>query len=159
MEKKKCKKCKEEIDKDAKKCPHCGSKQGFPTWAIVLIVIVVIGILAGGSGSDSSIDSSKKKDGGQVKSSEKFTLLDHKVSDESNEYFTYIEGRVKNNRSTDMSYVEITFTTYDKEGNTLGTCLDNNSGLNANGTWKFKAVCTEGVGKIDHYELKEITGY
>ena len=71
----------------------------------------------------------------------------------------YIEGKIKNNRDRDMSYVQVTFTTYDAEGNTLGTCLDNNSGLQANGTWKFKAICSEGVDKIDHYELKEITGY
>lgn len=47
---KQCKKCKEQIDKKAKKCPKCGSKQGIPTWIIIVIVILVIGIIIGGSG-------------------------------------------------------------------------------------------------------------
>ncbi|MBR2678195.1 MAG: zinc ribbon domain-containing protein [Bacilli bacterium] len=159
METKKCKKCQEEINKKAKKCPKCGSKQGMPTWLIVVIVIIVISIIAS-TGESSSSSPSKKKEGGSAKdTNEKFTLLEHQKSDESNQYFMYIEGKIKNNRDRDMSYVQVTFTTYDAEGNTLGTCLDNNSGLQANGTWKFKAICSEGVDKIDHYELKEITGY
>ncbi len=159
METKKCKKCQEEINKKAKKCPKCGSKQGMPIWLIVVIVIVVISIIAS-AGESSSSSPSKKKEGGSAKdTNEKFTLLEHQKSDESNQYFMYIEGKIKNNRDRDMSYVQVTFTTYDAEGNTLGTCLDNNSGLQANGTWKFKAICSEGVDKIDHYELKEITGY
>ena len=159
METKKCKKCQEEINKKAKKCPKCGSKQGMSIWLIVVIVIVVISIIAS-AGESGSSSPSKKKEGGSAKdTNEKFTLLEHQKSDESNQYFMYIEGKIKNNRDRDMSYVQVTFTTYDAEGNTLGTCLDNNSGLQANGTWKFKAICSEGVDKIDHYELKEITGY
>ncbi len=157
-----CRFCKEEIAMEAKKCPKCGSKLvGTPWWVILLIILVVCIILASVSDSDSSSsESSKKKEGGSTKSvAEKFTLLDHKVSDESNEYFMYIEGRIKNNRDKDFSYVQVSFTTFDKEGNTIGTCLDNNSGLNANGTWKFKAICSDDVKKIDHYELKEITGW
>ena len=47
----------------------------------------------------------------------------------------------------------------DAEGNVIGSCLDNINNLDANGTWKFKAICTENPDQIDHYELKEITGY
>lgn len=163
-----CKKCQEEINAKAKVCPKCGSKQGMPKWLIVLIVIVVIGIIASAGGGDSSSSNKSSTEGGTTDNKnggststakEKFTLVEHKVSDESNQYFMYIEGIIKNNKDRDMSYVQVTFTTYDAEGNTLGTCLDNNSGLNANGTWKFKAICSESVDKIDHYELKEITGY
>lgn len=69
----------------------------------------------------------------------------------------YIEGYIKNNAEKDYSYVQVEFTAYDSEGNTLGTCLDNNSGLEAQGRWKFKAMCTEEVDKIASYKLKEIT--
>ena len=157
MEKmKQCKHCNEQVAKSAKVCPKCGGKLGMPLWAKILIVIVIIGAIGGLSGETTS----NKKEGGSTKSAnEKFTLLEHSVSDESNQYFMYIEGKIKNNRDRDMTYVQVTFITYDAEGNTLGTCLDNNSGLQANGTWKFKAICSEGVDKIDHYELKEITGY
>ena len=88
----------------------------------------------------------------------KFELVEHYISDESNYYVTYIEGKVQYNRSDPLSYVQITFITYDSEGNTIGTCIDNNSGLAGNGTWRFKAVCFDNSG-MDHYELKEITGF
>lgn len=42
MEKKQCKKCKEEINKKAKKCPKCGANQGMPLWAKLLIIIGII---------------------------------------------------------------------------------------------------------------------
>lgn len=51
---KQCKKCRSFIDKKAKKCPNCGSKQGLPIWAIILIVIVAIGVLSSLGKDDSS---------------------------------------------------------------------------------------------------------
>ena len=42
METKQCKYCKEQIAKDAKRCPKCGGKFGMPTWAKILIVVVII---------------------------------------------------------------------------------------------------------------------
>ena len=53
VETKQCKKCKEQINKNAKKCPHCGAKQGFPIWLIVIIVLIGIGIISGGESDDS----------------------------------------------------------------------------------------------------------
>ena len=54
-ETKQCKKCKEEINKKAKKCPHCGAKQGLPIWLIIIIVILAIGIISslGGNSEES----------------------------------------------------------------------------------------------------------
>lgn len=37
-----CKYCKEEIPKNAKRCPKCGGKFGIPGFIKVIIVIVVI---------------------------------------------------------------------------------------------------------------------
>jgi len=42
METKKCKYCKEEIDKNAKRCPKCGGKFGLPLIVKILIVIFII---------------------------------------------------------------------------------------------------------------------
>jgi hypothetical protein len=39
---KKCRYCNTDIDKVDKICPNCKRKQGFPTWAIVLIVAFFI---------------------------------------------------------------------------------------------------------------------
>ncbi len=48
-----CKKCKEEINKKAKRCPKCGAKQGMPVWLIIVIAVVVIAVFANlGGGSD-----------------------------------------------------------------------------------------------------------
>lgn len=52
---KECKKCKEKINKKAKKCPHCGTKQGIPKWIIVILVIIVFGIIFGGN-SDNEVN-------------------------------------------------------------------------------------------------------
>lgn len=42
MKTKKCKYCKEEIAKNAKRCPKCGGKLGMPGWIKVIIVLVVV---------------------------------------------------------------------------------------------------------------------
>lgn len=68
----------------------------------------------------------------------------------------YVEGIIKNNGTNDYDYVQVTFTTYDKDGNTIGSCLDNNSGLSGNGTWKFKAICSGEATEITTYELEEL---
>lgn len=57
VEMKQCKKCKEQINKAAKKCPKCGSNQGMPIWLIVIIVIIVLGIFSGGGESENSTNS------------------------------------------------------------------------------------------------------
>ena len=41
MKTKKCKHCKEEIAKDAKRCPKCGGKQGMPGWTKAIIIIII----------------------------------------------------------------------------------------------------------------------
>lgn len=42
METKKCKYCKEDIAKNAKRCPKCGGKLGIPAWIKATIIILVI---------------------------------------------------------------------------------------------------------------------
>jgi hypothetical protein len=59
---KKCKKCREEIDIKAKKCPHCRANQGIPVWLIIIIVIFGLGIIANiGDNSDNKSSNSKAK--------------------------------------------------------------------------------------------------
>lgn len=42
MDTKECKYCKEQIAKDAKRCPKCGGKFGMPVWAKIIIILVII---------------------------------------------------------------------------------------------------------------------
>lgn len=155
---KKCKHCQSEIDSKAKICPNCRKKQGLPTWAIVLIVIVVIMILGGAMGGGEGSESTDNKEKTPTSKKAALVLEDgHTGYPDEYGFAYYIEGYVKNNSDKDYSYVQVEFTTYDAEGNTLGSCLDNNSGLEANGRWKFKAICSGEAEKIASYKFKEIT--
>lgn len=42
METKKCKHCKEDIAKSAKRCPKCGGKLGIPAWIKAIIILVIM---------------------------------------------------------------------------------------------------------------------
>lgn len=156
---KKCKYCQTEIDDKAKVCPNCRKKQGMPKWVIAIIVIIVIAIVgsAAGGSSDSSKGTSKEKTNTTTKQEALVLEEGHTGSPDEYGMAYYIEGYIKNTSSKEFSYVQVEFTSYDSEGNTLGTCLDNNSGLEASGRWKFKAICTSDADKIASYKLKEIT--
>lgn len=155
---KKCKYCQSEIDINAKVCPKCGKKQGMPIWLIIIIIILAIIVIASLGSSETN---NKEEQTGTTSKTKENVVLEEGHTGSLDEYgtFYYINGYVKNNSDKDYSYVGIEFTTYDNEGNTLGTCLDNNSSLEANGRWKFSAICTDDVKNIASYKLKEITKY
>lgn len=58
-----CKHCKEEIAKNAKRCPKCGGKLGMPGWAKALIIIGIIIFCIGGcvSSFSSAVDDAIKE--------------------------------------------------------------------------------------------------
>ena len=148
---KKCKYCQSEIDAKAKVCPICKKKLGMPKWLVILIVLLVIGIGVAASGN--SDDSAK----GETEKKERFTYV---ISSEyDNSFSHYIEGTVTNNNDKDYSYVQIEFICYDKDGNNLGTAIDNTNNLLGNQTWKFKAMGLFTDSKTDHCDFHEITGW
>ncbi len=154
-----CKYCKSDINSKAKVCPNCGKKQGMPGCLIAIIIFIVIIVIVAISSSGTS-DNNDSGTTGTTTNEEKFTLVEvTSAAPDDYNFAYYIEGSIKNNMDKDYDYVQVTFTTYDADGNTLGTCLDNNSGLEANGTWKFKAICLDSVEQISSYKLKEITGW
>ena len=68
-----------------------------------------------------------------------------------------ITGTVKNNSSNEYGYVQIEFNLYDKDGNQIGTAMDNINNLEQNGSWKFNTLIIEdGVKDV---KFKGITGY
>lgn len=155
---KKCKHCQSEIDDKARVCPNCGKKQGKPILLIIIIVIIIIAVIATlGGGGETENEPSQT---GTIEKKENLVLEDG-YSGSLDEYgaLYYIDGYVKNNSDKDYEYVQIEFTAYDSEGNTLGSCYDNTSSLEADGRWKFKASCVDETDKIASYKLKEITGY
>lgn len=145
---KKCKYCQQDIDKKAKICPHCRKKQSkFPKWIIILLAFIVIIAVAVDSASE---EAQKEK--------EKFS---YEVTNEYTDAIGahYIEGIVKNNNDKNYSYLQVEFVCYDKDGNNLGTALDNTNNLGANETWKFKAFLLSTNGTVDNCKYKEVTGW
>lgn len=62
----------------------------------------------------------------------------------------YIEGSWVNNRDKDYDYFQIEFICYDKDGNNLGTAMDNTNNLLGKQTRKYKAMAMiSDTNKID----------
>ena len=68
-----------------------------------------------------------------------------------------ISGTIINNTNIDKEYVEITFILYDKDGNIIGTALDNTNNLKSNDIWNFEANIIE--DEVSSFELKEVSGF
>lgn len=68
-----------------------------------------------------------------------------------------LEGTIKNSTDKKASYVQVEFNVYDKDGNQIGTALDNINNLEAGGTWKFKVMAL--VQGTKTYKLVEISGW
>ena len=170
-EKKKCKYCQSEIDKKAKVCPNCRKKQNHTVRNVVLgfigFIIVCALILGGGdtttvsnnnvstnTGNESSNVSTNNSVQNNNAKQEKFTVIEHSTSNDG--YWTYIVGTIKNNTNKNYSYVQIEINLYDAEGNLVNSTLDNINNLEANGTWKFKAITTD---DFSTYKIKDVTGW
>ncbi|MCR5787934.1 MAG: zinc ribbon domain-containing protein [Bacilli bacterium] len=148
---KKCKHCGNDVAKSAKSCPNCGGKLGAPLIVRLLglvlgIILIVVGCSKLLSDAADEIDKENKES------------FSHVITKEySDSYSHYIEGTVKNLKDKDFSYVQIEFVCYDKEGNNIGTAVDNTNNLLANETWKFKAIGLFTETKVDHCDFREIT--
>lgn len=71
-----------------------------------------------------------------------------------------IEGIVENRANFSFSSVQIEYTTYDKNGYTLGTCSSYlSTNLASKGKQKFQVECTESPTQIVSYKLTKLTGY
>lgn len=152
---KKCKYCQSEIDEKAKICPKCGKKQSSIVKWIVIVIVAVI--LIGAFSSGGSDEAKEDKSGSNTEQKEKFTYT---ISNQYSDSFSYyIEGTVTNNRDKDYSYLQIEFVCYDKDGNNLGTAIDNTNNLLANQTWKYKAMLFSSDTKVDHCDYHDITGW
>lgn len=91
------------------------------------------------------------------KEKDKFVLTeDHGYADEYG-FAYYIEGVVTNKTDKEYSYVQVSFNVYDADGNVIGSCLDNVNNLEANGTWRIKAICSGEANKVASYKLTEFT--
>ena len=118
---------------------------------ILMSLLIVISILFITGCSDLDLDTNDN---------DKFT---HKVTKSyvgDYDMGYYIEGTVKNETDKNFSYVQIEFICYDKEGNNMGTAMDNTNNLLGNQTWKFKAMgLFDNVKSVDHCDFHEVTSW
>lgn len=123
-------------------------------WFIILLVIAGIsGVVFGDPNANPTSTSTTSNTTTQT--TERFTLVDSEGSFDGFAY--YVTGTIKNNTNRQYSYVQVTFNLYDEDGAQIGTAMANVNNLEANGTWKFKALgITEEVAS---YKLMEITGW
>ena len=156
-----CKECGAEVSKSAKVCPQCGKKlkhNGFLIAIGVLLIIIGLGAIFGTDTTTTTNQNNNSNSSTQINQpKEKFTLVSSEMTTDSIGS-CYIEGTIKNNTTKDYTYAQVTFNLYDKDGNQLGTAMDNINNFKANGTWKYKAIglTTE---KVSKFEFVEITGW
>lgn len=80
MEKKKCKKCNENIKKDAKTCPKCGFEQGNPLWAKILVAVFIFmafcALVSGGGTNSNDNDNNSKSNTTKEVTKKKVKVVD-----------------------------------------------------------------------------------
>lgn len=76
---------------------------------------------------------------------------------EKGDFISYVAGTIKNNNDHKVSYVQIEINLYDKSGAQVGSTMANIANLDAQGTWKFKAMVTEKTARS--YKIKGITAF
>ena len=141
-------------------------------WVWALAVILLIGAVnaMGQGGSNQSAAPAPAASGQpqetkaapqETKAAPKAKLtLDEGWAMEKTKFAVYVNGYVSNNTDKAITnYVQITFDALDKQGANLGTCLANTNTIDANGKWKFKAICSGTADEIDQVRFKDLTGF
>lgn len=78
------------------------------------------------------------------------------AGDESDGYFRYVVGEIRNNSAKSYSYVQVEIGLYQGD-NLVGSTLDNVNNLEPGQTWHFKALVTDNTS--DNYKITNITGF
>lgn len=72
----------------------------------------------------------------------------------------YIIGYLKNKTENSYDSISLEYRVYDKEGNILGNAMTYLEELEANKSWKFKAIYSEiDASEIDSFEFSRIDYY
>ncbi|MDO5696200.1 MAG: FxLYD domain-containing protein [Eubacteriales bacterium] len=130
--------------------------------AIIVIVAIVETTKDKGDKKEATTmeQTADKKEQKEEKKEEKKDYELKDVAVESDEVAHYVTGVLVNNTDSKKSYVQVEFPVYDKDGNKLGTALDNVNNLEPGKSWKFKAIYLGTEKEIDiHTDEPDITGF
>lgn len=136
------------------------------TWQKVVFVIIIISIIGAFASPEETENLNTKNDGTQSvskedkKKKEKYSFVEEpRLEKDGNEYYEmkYIVGTIKNNTSKKTSYIQVTFSIYDKDGNVIGSAIDNVNYIEPGGTWKFKAMILE--EEYDSFKFESVSGF
>lgn len=126
------------------------NKKKLPTWAIIIIVLAGLALLFQLGLTVFSFlfafnnNTYEIKDGVVEIYGGNLTITSDVVGYyDSNDDNYYVVGYLHNNTDNDYSYVNVSYNIYDIKGNILGTITASLDKLQANKTWKFKAVYDE----------------
>lgn len=148
-------------------------------WLLVIVALLLaFGAMGGGDdGSDAKTDTAASS---EAKSTDKAAKkADQKKAEEepaedarpterlvlekdykftTDDFSPMVKGTVTNNSDKPVKVaVMITFNAYDDSGANVGTCTDSTESIDANGKWKFKALCdTDDVAKV---KFKDLSGF
>ena len=120
--------------------------------------------LAGCNGSDAGDDASAAEQPAEeqteqpAEEKEPYTVSEEQL-DGSNQFATYITGKLTNNTDDAVSYIQVEYNLYDAEGAQVGTALANTNNLQPGGVWKFEAIGTASPDEVASFELIDVTGF
>lgn len=152
-----CKDCQKEVSKSAKSCPNCGKRLKMNLFLRIILFFVILSVAGA---IISAITGDDLQEEAQKQQQEKYSFIEEpKLEEEGNEYYKtqYIVGTLKNNTNKKTNYVQIVFNLYDKDNNVVGSAFANINHIEADGTWKFKAMILE--DEFDSFKFESVTGF
>ncbi len=138
---KKCKYCKEEIDKNAKICPYCRKRQSYTNWIFVGIVFLLAIIVVATNGGFNNTYNAIKYINENYEN--KLEIKNDKGSVNAFGIISW-EGDLVNTTSKKMNNIVIKYTCYTNDRQEVGTAEAKIKYINSNETLHFEAT---GTGK------------
>ena len=88
-------------------------------------------------------------------SADKYTIAGEALTGDS--YTSKITGTFTNNSGEKLSYVSVSYSLFDAEGNQVDTAYASTSNLDAGGAWKYEATSLSGTYKVASFKLGDVT--
>lgn len=156
------------------------SGRGLAIASIVINVLALVFVLASQSAYSSAIDNAfvNTSDGSAASSSagpgnasnagsqagnaasgssDKYSIADEQLSKDS--YSSTVTGTFTNTSGKELSYVNLTYTLYDADGNQVGNAYASTNNLADGSSWKYEAYCDADASKIATYKLADVSAY